>query len=531
MKLIFLGVFIILFSSCSDKSTNPVPVIPRDTTITVVNAVTQLHLDSLDIQRFTAELPENESVAKRIFNFYNARNYQFAWFNEEGLTEQAKAFWNLNQRRIDIFNDSTLYDPWLQDQMMNLLNQDSIDIDARLRIPIELKLTAHFYSYLDVVYQGKISAREMNWFIPKRKLDEQAMIDSFFYGNEPKLKPLNRSFYLLQDKLVNYVSIAKKGGWPEVSWKKKLKNGDQDSAVILLKKRLLISGDLQNKDDTTALFNDPLEAGIKKVQRSFGLEPTGVFDKELSEALNITVSQRIKTMIINLERLKWMPEENKNRIVANIPEFRLHVYENDRERLSMKIVVGKAANQTVIFSDELKYIVFNPYWNVPRSIVREEILPELSKNRNYLEKNNMEITGYSNGLPVIRQKPGKGNALGNIKFIFPNRYHIYFHDTPARSLFSRQSRAFSHGCIRLDKPVDLAEYLLSKQVADESTFVVDMLELKKEKWITLKSPVPVFILYFTAWVDKDGLLNFRDDIYGHDKNMESHLWKSTNEDL
>jgi murein L,D-transpeptidase YcbB/YkuD len=211
--------------------------------------------------------------------------------------------------------------------------------------------------------------------------------------------------------------------------------------------------------------------------------------------------------------------------MVNIPDYGLRVYENGKVSSAMDVVVGKAANRTVIFSDELKYIVFSPYWNVPRSIVRNEIYPAMQRSSSYLRRNNMEVTGYSNGLPVVRQKPGPGNALGQVKFLFPNSYNIYFHDTPSKSLFSRNKRAFSHGCIRLHKPFELARYLLRNDSSWTDAAIRDAMNGSTEKWVTLKHSLPVFITYFTSWVDRDGIVQFRDDVYGHDKKLESHLFE------
>jgi murein L,D-transpeptidase YcbB/YkuD len=220
-----------------------------------------------------------------------------------------------------------------------------------------------------------------------------------------------------------------------------------------------------------------------------------------------------------------MPREpQSNRIVANIPEFKLHVFEDSGKVFDIDIVVGTAANKTVIFNDLLKYVVFSPYWNIPRSIVRKEILPAMQRDRRYLARMNMEKTGFSNGLPVIRQKPGKANALGKVKFIFPNSYNIYFHDTPSKSLFERKKRAFSHGCIRLAEPRKLAEYLLRNQPQWTTDTIGRLMNSTKETWVTLNEPIPVVITYFTAWVSNDGMLNFRDDIYGHDRKLAERLF-------
>jgi murein L,D-transpeptidase YcbB/YkuD len=191
----------------------------------------------------------------------------------------------------------------------------------------------------------------------------------------------------------------------------------------------------------------------------------------------------------------------------------------------MNIVVGKAGTSSVIFTDELKYIVFSPYWNVPYSITKNEFIPAMNQNSNYLSTKNMEVTGYNNGFPVIRQKPGGSNALGAVKFIFPNSYNIYFHDTPSKSLFKREKRAFSHGCIRLAEPFKLAQYLLRKDTSWTDQKIKDAMAIGEEKWVSLKQSIPVFITYFTSWVDQDGLLHFRDDIYGHDSKMNTLLFQ------
>jgi murein L,D-transpeptidase YcbB/YkuD len=258
-----------------------------------------------------------------------------------------------------------------------------------------------------------------------------------------------------------------------------------------------------------------------------GLNQDGVITAALINKLNVPVKERIRQLLINLERMRWAPEQQPqgNLIIVNIPEFRLHLFNNAKKVFNIDIVVGKAAHSTVIFTDVLKYIVFSPYWNVPPGIVKNEILPAMKRNRNYLTKNNMEQTGYSDGLPVIRQNPGGANALGRVKFIFPNSYNIYFHDTPAKSLFKEETRAFSHGCIRLGEPEKLAAYLLRNQTEWTTQKMDEAMSASKEKWVTLKEPVPVFITYFTAWIDGEGLLNFRDDIYGHDKNLAKHLFE------
>ena len=190
----------------------------------------------------------------------------------------------------------------------------------------------------------------------------------------------------------------------------------------------------------------------------------------------------------------------------------------------MAVVVGKEGHGTTMFSDDLTTIVFSPYWNVPPSIVKNEILPAIEKNRNYLAKNHMEIVRYSGGLPEIRQLPGEKNSLGRVKFLFPNSFNIYFHDTPAKSLFEKDNRAASHGCIRLSDPVKMANYLLENAPEWTPEKIEEAMNKTVEKWVVLKHSIPVIITYYTAWVDENGQLNFRNDIYNNDTNFAAKMF-------
>jgi murein L,D-transpeptidase YcbB/YkuD len=236
--------------------------------------------------------------------------------------------------------------------------------------------------------------------------------------------------------------------------------------------------------------------------------------------MNRPIEQRIRQMLINMERIRWVPAEpTMDYLLVNIPEFRLHVFEKGNYQWSMNIVVGSTSHNTVIFTGTLKYVVFSPYWNVPPSIYKKEILPAMQRNKNYLARYNMERNG--NG---VRQKPGPNNSLGLVKFLFPNSYNIYLHDTPSKSLFGETRRAFSHGCIRLSEPAKLARFLLRDDNNWDSLKIAKAMNAGKEKFVTVTETVPVYIGYFTAWVDREGKLNFRDDIYGHDQKMAARLF-------
>ena len=528
MKIIIpILLLFLVFSRCSGPNAKA-RVIPvaRDSSITPQNAYSNLFMDSLKMETFLSAEVETDSLRQHIRNFYNRRNYAFAWFNEEGLTVQAEGFWNTHDNYLNRSGDSSIYNRQLHATMDRLLYEDSLfDVTKDTLNLTELRLTKHFFDYVKETYGPKADPEELQWHIPKRKLNASSLLDSLLVTENDNWKPLNRQFYALQNAVVKYRQIEKSGGWPVIETPSiKIKKGSSSDVVKTVKKRLVLTGNYP-ENDTSALFNDSLLTTIKKVQAQYGLPQSSSIDAPLIKALNVPVENRIRQMLLNMERMKWMPERPADFIVVNIPEYRFRLIENGKLALAMDVVVGKAANRTVIFSDELKYVVFSPYWNIPRSIVRAEIYPAMQRSSTYLRRNNMETTGTSNGLPIVRQKPGKGNALGQVKFIFPNSYNIYFHDTPAKSLFSRDKRAFSHGCIRLHKPFELAKYLLRHDDEWTDAAIKKAMNSSNEKWVTLQKTWPVFITYFTSWVDADGLVQFRDDVYGHDKKLESHLFE------
>ena len=332
----------------------------------------------------------------------------------------------------------------------------------------------------------------------------------------------NEQYQRLEKAIEHYEKLKNKEAWTEISLENnqtELKVNDRSPVIKEIKNRLQLLGDF-NTLGNNDVYNHRMAAAVKRFQARHGLEENGIINSVFIKAMNVPLDTRINQLRINLERLRRESTENQGkRIVANIPEYKLHVYEGDREVLSMDIVVGKTTNKTVVFSDELEHIVFSPYWNVPESIVKKEILPAIKRNSRYLINNNMEIVGTENGVPKIRQKPGSKNSLGKVKFLFPNKYNIYFHDTPAKALFERNTRAFSHGCIRLSQPFELAKYLLKDDSKWTDAAIRAAMNAGSEKWVKLKEPVPVSISYYTAWVDPSGDVHFRDDIYGHDRTV------------
>lgn len=526
----FLYCSLFFFTNCQGQPVN-IKSSQTDTTINKTNAVSDLFLDSSKVERYISQQKLNDADAARLRTFYQKRNYQFAWFTTAGLTEQARAFLSLHNSYIELTHDSAHVDRLLHQLMDLLANNDDaiINQSGQERAITELQFTQHFFKYAQHAYAGKVNPELIEWHIPRKKIDVMALLDSML-ANEGSAgnnwEPVNAEYKSMNLALKQYAETKKAGGWKFIFIKANriYQVGDTSTVITQIKQRLLMDSSYK-LTDTTGSFTKDFLSTIKRVQKQFGLKEDGFVNAALVKALNIPVENRIEQLLINMERMRWMPiPVMGNRIVANIPDYKLFVFDSSKKVFEMEIVAGTTVHQTVVFSNVLKYVVFSPYWNVPPSIVRKEILPSIRKNKNYLKRQNMEQTGYENGLPVIRQRPGGANALGKVKFIFPNSYNIYFHDTPSKSLFENEKRAFSHGCIRISDPTKMAEYLLRNQPEWTKLKISAAMNALKEVWVPLTEKVPVLITYFTAWVDPEGKVNFREDVYGHDEKMSKLLF-------
>ena len=538
--LLITGLSILLFS-CTDQEyeydgsgkkikKEERNISARDVSITASNSYSDLFLDTSAIQNFIKQNKIPDSIGRRLESFYNTRNYQFAWFSKDGLTEQARGFWNLHDYVTTYEADSSLKDKKLQKKMDRLITEDELSVSASKDfINTELTLTQHFIMYMLSNYEkGYVKRKEMERFVPRKKEDPIALADSLInkkHKDDKYFEDVNQSYKLLKDQLVNYLKIAKNGGWPQVNpVKKSLKKGTSSPDIAIIKKRLMITGDLAG-NDTSQVFNDTLVIAVKNFQSRHGFTPTGIISDSLVKEMNVPAVQRVEQLLMNMDRMRWLANEpTGNLIVVNIPEFMMHIYEGKEKYADIVVVVGKEGHNTMMFNGDLNQVVFSPYWNVPPSIVAKEILPAIDKNPNYIAKENMEITGNEDGLPVVRQKPGPGNALGKVKFLFPNSFNIYFHDTPSKSLFEKDKRAYSHGCIRVKEPEKLANYVLRNQPEWTPEKINEAMNSGEEKYVKVKNPIAVVVTYYTAWVDENGRLNFREDIYGHDEKLAQKMF-------
>jgi murein L,D-transpeptidase YcbB/YkuD len=498
----------------------------RDYTINASNSYSDLFLDSLALEKQITDRNIKASTARRMRSFYKTRNYQFAWFASDGFTEQANAFWNLYDYYITYSGDSSLTDKELEKTMNALVLDDDLKVSAGNAqfVKTELALTQRFLEYAQQNFEkGYVKRKELERFVPVKKSDPLRLADSLLtkkHKDDKYYEDINPAYKQLKAELVKYYDVAKNGGWSPISTKEKsLKAGMSLPEIVLIKKRLFLTGDMPTLD-TTTVFDSALVTGVKHFQQRYGYTPTGVINASVLKDLNIPAIHKVKQLLINMERMRWMPSRpSGNLVIVNIPEFILHMYDGEKKAFDMNVVVGKEGHNTVLFTGDLSLVVFSPYWNVPPSIVKSEVVPGMNKNPNYLSRHHMEKTGGSDALPSIRQTPGPWNSLGLVKFLFPNSFNIYFHDTNAKGLFSQDKRAYSHGCIRLSDPKKMAEYVLRNEPEWTSEKIDQAMHSGKEKYVKLKAPIPVFISYYTAWVDDNGEVNFREDIYKHDKKM------------
>ena len=464
--------------------------------------------DSLSIGKFYASNPELNSVRKNVEKFYSNRNYSFAWFNKNELSEQANILFN----RIMYINDHDIYyeAPYLDKykRIMVEYEKDSI-------IENELMISSQYFYFAKIALSGinENDSRATAWFIPRKKIDYTNLLNEIV---ENKTNDINKilypQYYKLLENLKKYSELEKNDKWVKVNGtKRKYILGDTAEVIKDLRTNLFLLGDI-TEDNESNIMDVGLKQAIEIFQERHGLKKDGIIGKEVIDEINIPISERIQTILINIERSKWLPNEtNREHIIVNIPQFSLTAYNKENIIFKCKVVVGKSTNKTMIFKGDMKYIVFSPYWNIPESIIQKEILPKLQKNPNFMEQNNMEWNGGK-----IRQRPGESNALGLVKFVFPNSYNIYLHDTPSKHLFNAEKRTFSHGCIRISEPVKMIEYLLQNDSSWNNERIYNAMYGGYERQVQLKKNIPVYIVYFTAFVDEKGLLNFRKDIYNRD---------------
>jgi murein L,D-transpeptidase YcbB/YkuD len=419
----------------------------------------------------------------------------------------------------------------------------------------DVAMTVNVMRYISDLRIGRVNPSRFNFEVPVQ--DKKYDLAEFVSDNVvdatdvPKLitgvEPDSDDYRKTEQALARYLDLAKQqqqeGAEPLPTVIKTVSVGDSYPAVGALLARLQLegdaAGDATSGSATSTVFNATLSAAVKSYQHRHGITEDGKLTAQTIKSLNVPMTDRVAELQDSLERWRWLPEPYLHaRLMVNLPEFVLRGYDPDHKLdFTMRVVVGQVMGQheTPVFTHMMKYLVFRPYWNVPVDIARKELVPHIATNRGYLASKNFEVTNnkgvvladytakeVSQGEVMVREKPGPKNSLGLVKFMFPNQYDIYLHSTPAVSLFERTRRDFSHGCIRVQKPVDLAVWVLEGQGGDWDLDKVQeaMNSGPDNKTVSLKTPLPIVIFYLTAIVAEDGQVNFFDDIYGYDSEMQ-----------
>ncbi len=410
----------------------------------------------------------------------------------------------------------------------------------------DIRATANFFRYFLHLTGGRLDPRALQslWTLKPEKPDlVAAFIDAVkrddLVNAMERLQPPQPEYRELQQALVRYRAIASQGGWPSIPAGTRLKPGERSHVMPVLRRRLAMEGDLDpaREKHPDVIYADTDVNAVKRFQERHRIRPDGALTAETVAALNVPIAQRIRTIELNLERWRWLPDTMPERyLIVNVPDFRLEAIEHGTRVIDMRVVVGAPDNKTPIFADEMTQVVFSPYWNVPPRIAEQETIPRASSDPEFLARNNMEVVGpsgeavdphsvdWSNARGLrIRQRPGNNNALGGVKFLFPNTFDVYLHDTNATKLFDRLERGLSHGCVRVEEPEKLAQYVLRDQPEWNADAIAKAMTSTEEKHVKLKIPIPVFIVYQTAWVHEGGV-RFLKDLYGHDAQQAAQLW-------
>jgi murein L,D-transpeptidase YcbB/YkuD len=503
--------------------------------------------------------PNFSDYRQLVTDFYSEYAFALPWVHDGAPTPQASAviaiLWQAGSKGLSAED----YDgPRWQVRLAKLRpenprpsEQDEVQFDAAL--------TVCLMRYISDLHIGKINPKhfEFGLDIEHKKYDLPEFLQENVVNAADVAKVLAQveppypGYYRLIHAMGKYEDMAAHDDpTPLPDPKKTIAPGDTYRGVQQLARKLRLLGDLPadavvSEDSTT--YQGALVDAVKKFQARHGRDPDGKIGAGPLADLNVPLTQRVKQMQLTLERWRWLPlGEPQSLVVVNIPEFRLRAFdENLRLALTMNVVVGKAYDHsTPIFEDEMEYVIFRPYWNIPPSIARHEIVPGMRKNPSYLTKESLEVTDTRgtvvtsttfsdetiqqvlSGKLMVRQRPGPKNSLGLVKFIFPNSYNVYMHDTPATQFFAKSRRDFSHGCIRLERPADLAVWVLRGNPGwtPERVHAV-MNGAENNIQVNLKAPLPVLIIYSTVVVSEDGVVHIFDDIYGHDRDLEQALAK------
>jgi len=488
------------------------------------------------------ELPKELDIQWRnLRRFYSQRQFQPVWFDDIGLNARAQAWLNTIEKA-----ESHGLDPG--DYQLGFFQRHRGDEPVSLRVWIELQLTKALLLYIKHMLAGRLSPKDMNldWHIAKPSVNTVARLQHIlntadFQEALDSLQPTQDGYQRLRKALARYLTLQAMGGWPTIPDGPLLQIGDTDEQMILIRQRLQAEGDLQiARVAGKLLFDEMLKDAVEHFQVRYGIDVDGVVGPETRTAMNVPLAERIQQIQFNMERWRWLPQDlGDHYILVNTAGYELTAYEKNQPVFVLRIIAGTPERRTPAVAGPLESIIFNPYWYIPRSIALNDILPLQQRNPGYLAR--MGIRVFTNSQTALtevaverinwtqlneenfpyqlRQDPGPRNSLGSIKFKFANDYALYLHDTPKKRLFDQETRAFSSGCIRVETAIDLADYLLKNNDTWTKQTIQQTIDSGETVVVDLQDPIPLYLVYWTAWVGSDEHVYFRKDIYGWDQSQ------------
>jgi len=492
-----------------------------------------------------------QTTYKTLDEMYNILGHQPVWVGKSALSTYTTELFREIKDDITLDKNAKIHNEYQR------LSSLKIPKENKKIVEYELSIAKLYKEYMGHLLYGEINWKKFQrdlkrhhrnaaWVThsvmasPESLLVEAINAKSLIYAFK-KAKPQLPWYETLLTALNKYQNIADNGGWESLPAFEVIKPEESNNSMLLrIRERLSIEGDYNNCPEVVdAIYYDTcLLDAVKIFQKRHGLAAEGYIGKLTQKALNQRAEEKVAQIKLNINRMKWLKRDSERyRIFVNIPAFKMYVFDNHKPIQSMKVIVGEKRHETPVFYNRVRSIVLNPYWRIPRSIIRYEMVPKLKKNKHYLIKNRIELhTGYSEHSPKVNslkvnwhkygrtlppykfmQSPGVKNALGKVKYLFPNKYAVYMHDTNAKSLFKKDIRAFSHGCVRLHKPFELLETFSTIDTKVDFKKATKILEHNRKTPIRLAKSIPIDIVYLTTWVDIDGTIEFRDDIYGYDK--------------
>lgn len=470
--------------------------------------------------------------------FYAAEHFLPVWLGPQGPNTRAI----LLRERLLSATDEGLAPEHYHTQHIAQLWASTASSD---RLNLELLLSGAFFDYVRDNRSGSLDPQQVSplWRIERPAVDpvttlRLALLSGDFRLALDALPPSHPAYRRLRQALARYRQLAKLGDWPMIPSGPSLEAGMLDARVMLLRQRLKMEGDLALPTAMGAVFDEPLRYAVERFQVRHGLEVDGIVGRQTLAALNVTMAERIEQIKLNMERWRWLPQQLGRRyLIVNIPAYQLIAYDDGEAKLSIPVIIGTRDRRTPVTTGRLNTVVFSPYWTVPRNIALRDLIPRQRRNPDYMPSHNIRVFADWNGneeldpqqidwnavnwnnFPyMLRQDPGPMNPLGKAKFLFSNPYNVYLHDTPDEALFADNTRAYSSGCIRLEEPLRLATFLLAGEDGwgwDEQ-MVQQVIASGLTYDIPLSTPIPVYLLYLTAWVGEDGVTHFSHDIYDED---------------